>query len=303
MKVIIGFLTFLNDIDRRIIYLFVAISLAIPLVLNVELPPAEMMTAEAFYGEVERLPIEKGKVVLIAVDWGPNTLAENKGQFEVAIEHLMRRRIAFALITTYPLAEPFMKSVPLDVAKRLTREIPNEHWAYGRDWVNLGYRPGGGLMIQSLAKADNLHAHLIADSLGTPLEDIPAMQGVKTIKDITMLMEFTGLAGALQNWIQFFQAKEYRPPFVHGCTSITIPEGHLYFASGQLVGFFEGVAGAAWYDTLLSRNYPNRLSSSSIRYNTGLAYAHLVVIAFIIIGNVGLIATTMHVHTKNQGLE
>ena len=99
----------LEKIDRRIIFLFVAISLALPLILNIALPPASMPTADDFYKTIEELEKVEGKIALIAMDWGPGTMAESRPQTEMAIEHLMRRRIPFGLISVYSLASPFLR--------------------------------------------------------------------------------------------------------------------------------------------------------------------------------------------------
>lgn len=292
-------LRYLENIDRRVVYIFVAVSLAVPLIMNMTLQPAPMATADAFYQAVDSLEPEPGKVVLIAADWGPGTMAENKPQTMVAMEHLMRKRVPFVLISMYSLATPFLRDLPREVVARLEKEMPDEKWEYGKDWVNLGYKPGGMVMIQGIAKADNLVEHLKADASGTPLEDLPAMKEVRTVQDIIMLMEFTGLVGVFNAWVQFFQG----PPFVHGCTSITIPEAFIYYSSKQIVGFFEGIAGAAWYEVLLSRNYPSRSADTvALRVNTGLSYAHLVVIAFIIIGNLGYLTQRLRRGRKSKTL-
>ncbi len=280
----------LENIDRRIIFLFVAISLAIPVILDLKLRPASMETGSFFFETVEKLSTGDGKIVLISMDWGPGTSAENQPQTMVAMEHLMRRRIPFAVISTYNLAPPFLKEIPLEVAKRLNKEFPGERWEYGKDWVNLGFRPNAVIMVQALAKSENIKEKLHTDANGTPLDDIPVMQKVKTIKDISMLMEFTGLVGMLDLWLQFFGTDEYRPPFVHGCTSISIPEAFIFYSSKQIVGLFEGIAGAAWYETLLSEKFLTRSPETvAIKANTGVSYAQIIVMGFIVFGNIGVI--------------
>ena len=54
-----------------------------------------------------------------------------------------------------PEAEPFLQELPERAAKRLSSENPREKWEYGKDWVNLGYRPGGVIMIQKMAAAQD----------------------------------------------------------------------------------------------------------------------------------------------------
>lgn len=256
-----------------------------------------MQPAQLFYNAIEKLTASPGKIVFIAVDWGPGTQAEMESQTAGAIEHLMRKRIPFALISIYQLAPPFMKEIPLKIKTKLEAESPGEEWVYGKDWVNFGFQPGSGTMIQSLARTSRLAEELKADVFGTPFADIPAMTGVTTIKDIPLLIEFTSLVGAFNAWLQFFQIEGYRPPLLHGCTSITIPEAHIYLASGQILGLHEGIAGAAHYDTLLSNDYPNRKPGIALKINTGLAFAQLLVLGLIILGNIGHF---VHQYAANQ---
>ena len=274
-----------DRLDRRVIYLFILLSLSIPLIRKVSLPPAPMETAQAVFTVVDALEPKPGEIALISADWGPGTQAENKPQTAVIIEHLMRKRIPFAIMSIYQLAEPFLEETPRDVVARLEKENPGQHWEYGKDWVNLGFQPNGMLSIRSMAQTENLQDLLKTDFLGTPLADIPAMNGVKTIRNIPMVFQFTGLTGVFSTWIQFFQATDFRPVFIHGCTSITIPDAYIYYSSGQIKGFFEGIAGAAWYEKLLTDRDPQRESGTAIRINTSLAFAHLVIIGLIVLGN------------------
>ncbi len=272
-------------IESRVIYLLVIISLSIPLLGDFVLPPAEMKSAGDSFDLIERLEPQEGQMVLVSLDWGPSTSAENRPQTETLIEHLMRRRLPFAVITTYAYGAPFLDSVPEKVAGALKKEFPGQEWVYGKDWVNLGFQPGAAIMIQSLAKAEDLHKVLKADAKGTPLGQVPCMQKIRTIKNFSLLAQMTGLVGTFNSWIQFFQSDGYRPEVIHGCTSITIPEAYIYYVSGQIRGLYEGVAGAAWYDHLLSAKFPGRAPTEAPKVNTSLATAHLVILGLIVVGN------------------
>lgn len=274
-----------GGIDPRIIYLFVALALALPLVRDVKLPPARMFAAEDMFAQIDQLKPEPGKIVFIAADWGPGTSAENEAQTRLVIEHLMRKRVPFALISLYQLAKPMLQELPRSVAATLQAERPGESWVYGRDWVNLGFQVAGAQTLQSLSKTGNLHEVLRTDANLVPLGEIPVMKEVRSIKNVQMLVHITGLVGVFNTWLQFFQSEGYRPPMLHGCTSISIPEAYIYYDSRQILGFFEGIAGAAWYDTLMTKEYPGR-KEVAFRVNTGVAFAQLVILAFIVLGNI-----------------
>lgn len=276
----------LFNIDRRLIYLMVFLALSIPLVNQWSIRPARMQGADRSYSVIDSLQVQPGDIAFVALDFGPGMAAETGTQAEVVIEHLMRKRIRMMLFSQYVLAEPFLESIPAKVATRLAKENPGEFWEYGKDWVNLGYRTGGYLTIQSIPKSENLAELFRRDARGNNLEDLEAFQGVRTLDNIKLLAQFTGLVGVFDTYVQFFQKKGYRPLFIHGCTSITIPEAYIYLDSGQINGLLEGIAGAAWYSVLLNEHYMKRIPDSSGVLNTGLGVAHLVIIALIVFGNI-----------------
>jgi hypothetical protein len=273
------------NIDRRIIYALVFLALSIPLLNKWSIMPARMKGAERFYEVVDTLKTGPSDIAFVAMDFGPGMAAETGTQAEVVVEHLMRKRVPIAFFSQYVLAEPFLESIPAKVAARLEKENPGQFWKYGIDWVNLGYRTGGYLIVQSIPKSENLVDLFKRDIRGNNLADLPAFKGVRTLENIKLLAQFTGLVGVFDTYVQFFQKKDYRPLFTHGCTSITIPEAYIYLDSGQLNGLLEGIAGAAWYSVLLNRNFPQRIPDNSGVLNTGLGVAHLVIIILVLIGN------------------
>ncbi|NLF24814.1 MAG: hypothetical protein GX589_04055, partial [Deltaproteobacteria bacterium] len=152
----------LQDIDRRVIYLLLLLALGAPLLLRYSVKPARMASAERLFKVVEETKFGPNDIAFIAMDLGPSTKAENGPQAEVIIEHLMRRRIKFAVFSIYYQSEPFLESIPMGVAERLMKEMVGQVWEYGKDWVNLGYRPGADSLIQGIPKSKNL-AELFAE--------------------------------------------------------------------------------------------------------------------------------------------
>lgn len=275
----------LQNLDRRIIYALVILVLSIPIITGYTLKPAELKAASRIFDYVDTLTVKPGQIAFVAFDFGPNTKAENESQAEVLVEHLMRRRIPFALFSLYAQAQNFMESVPKRVAARLNKEAGSELWKYGSDWVNLGYRAGQDIFVQSIPKSENLADFFKKDTLGNSLSDLPAFKDTKKFEDVIMLAQFTGLVGMLDIYIQYFQKKGHVPPIMHGCTAITIPEAYNYLDSGQIKGLFEGLAGAAWYSDLLKKRFPERLPDTAGLMNTSLGIGHLLIIALVILGN------------------
>jgi len=272
-------------LDQRWIYLLVIISIALPLLFGVTAPAARLKSAETLYSVIENLKPETDAIAMIAFDFGPSTKAENEPQAEVVFEHLLRKRKPVALISLYPQAESFLTSVPLRVVSRLKREFPEQSWDYGQDWINLGYKPGQSLFVQALAKSQDLTKFLGKDAYGSELGTFPKFAQVRTLRQVQILGEFNGLQGMFDTYVQFFQTEGYTPILVHGCTSIAIPEAYNYLDSGQLAGLLEGVAGAAWYSTLMKHHNPLREKDSALIVNTALGVAQLLIVLLVIAGN------------------
>ena len=222
---------------------------------------------------------------MVWLDFGPNTIAENEPQAMVMIEHLFRRRIPVILLSQYQQAERFLSRVPQTVARQLEAEMPGQTWRYGEAWINVGYKPGAAIFMQSLVNASNVSGFLGRDVNGMPISQYPTFASIGGIERVKVVGEVTGLVGVFDTIIQFFQKKGYRPTIVHGCTSITIPEAYIFLDSGQLNGLLEGIAGAAWYSEVLKNAHPSSDNSRLLVTNTALSAAHLVIIGLIIVGN------------------
>ena len=284
----------LANLDRRVVYLIILLSISVPILTGFTAKPAPLKSADKLYSLIESIDASKPALAMVAMDFGPGTHAENEPQAEVVVEHLLRRRVKFAVFSIVPIAEPFLSSVPERVARRLMEEHPKEKWEYGNDWVNLGYKPGGDLWVQALSRSESLAEFLGKDVYGNNLSMLPALKGVKGFGDIPFLAQFTGLVGTFATYVQFFQSKGHTPKFGHGCTSITIPEAYIYLDSGQLGGLLEGLSGAAWYSELLRDKNPGREPDAALILNTALGVAQMVIIILVVLGNLGSVSSGRH---------
>lgn len=274
-----------KDRARIIIYVLVLLSLAGPLLFKVTLPPVRMPAAEKFFNAIDSVDPQSPGFALVALEWAAGTLAESGSQSDVLIEHLMLRRVKFAVFTLVAQAEPLLTSVPEKIAARVKSYAGYEP-QYGVDWINLGYRPGAALAVRGLADAKDLAEHFKRDVYGNSLRDSRFFNGVKTIKDLKGVFQISSMQGLLEYYIQFLQKDGVRPLYLHGCTSISVPQAYIYLDSGQMSGLLEGISGAAWYDKLMQDRYPARPVSNAQLINTGLGAAQLVVLFLILVGNI-----------------
>lgn len=279
-------------LDRKAIYAFVVVALAFPLLLGISQPAAPLPAAGKIFDRVEEISRERNealaagrpcrKAVLVVVNWGPHTRAECYPQTECIVRHLMAREVPFVIFTLVNDGAGYAREIPRKLAREYGRE-------YGKDWVNLGFKPGYSVLVGQIAK--DFQDGAKTDHEGTPLSELEVTKGIRDAGDISLLVEMTGLVGFFNMWVQFFQTDRARPDFAHGCTSVTIAEAYAYLESGQIIGLFEGIAGAAAYNELLEKSRKAGEPHASVaarEHMTSQSFAHLVIIVLIVMGNVGL---------------
>lgn len=217
---------------------------------------------------MEAMPSEK--IALLVADYETGTLGENQPQIEAVMRHLMALGKRFAITSQIPAGPELAQGRAEALAKEFGK-------TYGEDWVNWGFLAGGPPMLEGLCR--NIPSQVKKDIKGTPLEEVPAMAGVKDIHDVGLLLDFTGTG----LWLVYVQLVygPYKVPVGVGCTAVVGPELFPYLDSKQLVGQLFGMKGAAEYEEL------NRHYDRGDRAMPSLSFAHFLIILLIIVGNVG----------------
>lgn len=281
------FLIKMQQLDRRILYLLTALCLAIPIIVPFGLPIYPSPPVEAFYAKVEetkKIQEDQGKIVVIVMDWGPSTKAENYPQSEAIVRHLMRNKIKFAGLTLIPQGAGSLREILDKCAK-------DYNAVYGVDYCNWGYQQGLAIFVKQLAR--DIPGTIKKDADGRPITSLPMMKGVYSVENVSMVAEMTGLVGIFNIWVQFFQGGGYKPMLGHGCTAISIPEQYIYWDAGQTVGFMGGMAGAAEYEKLIGR------VDNASRAMDSLTVAQLMAIFLIFLGNIGFLLKRKEQKTKS----
>ena len=270
-------LTKLQDIDRRILYLLIAVVIAVPLLQRPSEHPSIIFSeVRNAYSTLDRVP--KDKVVILSAVWGPGTRAENEPQTEALMRHLFRNGTRFVVLSWDQLGS----EVTYDDGARIAKEMGKK---YGVDWVHLGYNPGPMYaVISGLGK--DFPAVFKVDKFRTRLKDIPATANVRDHRDIGAVVEITP-SGTVSYWIAYFN-QPYHVPLVFCPTMVMSAEAYPYLDSGQLSGMLNGVIGAAQYETLIGMGDKQTYAAAAA---WALSAADIFIIVLIILGNVGYALT------------
>jgi hypothetical protein len=258
----------LSSLDRRIIFLTVAIAVILPMFLPLGLPVEVTAPVRQLYDVIEGLP--ERSVVLISIDYDPSGAPELQPATLAIMRHCFRRNLRIMVLGLWAPGVPLGMSALSEIGEVEYRK------EYGIDYVNFGYRPGGAVFLVNLGR--DIHDVCRQDVYGTVVEEIPIMDDVRAANDIGLVISMSmGVPGSDQ-WIWYYHAR-YRGKLATAQTAIGAPKYYQYLQSGQLVGLIGGMKGSAEYESLVDRPglATTGMDSQSI--------AHLLIIGFVVLGN------------------
>ena len=259
----------IQNLDRRIIFLTVAIAVILPLFFPLRLPVDVTPPVQQLYDVIEGLP--KGSVVLISIDYDPSGAPE----LDPATLSIMRQ--CFARDLRVFVMGLWATGVPLGMRALETVAAGEYNKEYGTDYVDFGYVPGGAVALVNLGR--DVHNVCREDVYGTPVEEVPMMKRVRSADDFGLVISMSmGVPGSDQ-WIWYYHAR-YRGNLATAQTAIGAPKYYQYLQTGQLVGLIGGMKGAAEYERLVDSYGLATVGMDS------QSSAHMLIIAFIVLGNV-----------------
>lgn len=256
-------------LDRRWIYLAVAIAVIFPLIVPADFPVEITPEARALYETVAAVP--DGSNVMLTFDYYPSTLAETEPMSIAALHQLFKKNCKVVTMTTIPLGGP-------SIAERVTRRIARMYGKeYGVDYVNLGYKANYVAVLKGMGTS--IEAIFPTDNSGTPLSELPIMREIQNYENITLIFAVADNA-IIEYWVSIVNA-QYGTPVVSGVTAVSAPKYYSFVGSGQLKGLLGGMKGAAEYEQLV--NEPDlAMKGMGIQ-----SLVHLLIIALVVVGNMG----------------
>jgi hypothetical protein len=258
-----------KDIDRRYIFLFIGAAAIIPLIFPLGLPLGVTPSSENLFNAVDSL--KEGSVVMLTFDYYPSTLPETEPMSYAALRYLFQKNIRVITLTTIPLGA---LSVMEEVVKNVAREY---HKEYGVDYVNLGYKYGYVAVMLGMGR--NISDIFPRDNYDNKVEDLPLMREVKNYSNVDFIFVVSDNA-TVDYWVSLVNA-QFGVPMGAGVTAVMAPKCYSYLQTKQLVGLLGGMKGAAEFERLT--NNPGRAT----RGMDPQSIIHFLMIAFIVLGNVG----------------
>lgn len=269
-------------IDRRIIYLLVAIGALIPIIRPIGLPVMPTDPVRGLFDKIESL--SPGDAVLLSFDYGPSSEPELNPMAAAIMRHLFMRDVKVIVVAIFPLGGV---SMAIREVARISSEFDLE---YGVDYVNLGYKDGGQAPMKAMGVS--IRDVFPDDVEGTSTDGLPLIQEVQNYDDVAVVVSLaTGIIG--EWWANLVNA-QFGVDVAVGCTAVSAPKYYAYLRAGQMIGLLGGLKGASEYEKLLTDRYPlaretyERSDEAKRAAMTGMdvqSIVHLIIIGFIIFGN------------------
>jgi hypothetical protein len=273
----------LKTIDRRIIFSLIALAVIIPLIFHLVFTIRTSPIVEAIFNKIEALP--PGSKVILSFDYGPSTVPENQPMAEAIARHVLRRDLKLYLMSVWATGPPQAEVLITNV---INKDFRNK--VYGRDWVHLGYKAGNQGLINAILL--DLKAMYTTDVHGAPINSFEMMKDVQSLRDMSLIVCIGSGFPGVREWVQF-AGDPGDIPVAAGVTAVEAPLLYPYYPR-QLLGLMGGLQGAAEYEAALVKKYPQYRDEPRCEQAVQLmgpqTVAHLVIIAFVIIGNIGFFA-------------
>ncbi|HOD66903.1 MAG TPA: hypothetical protein PK186_06145 [candidate division Zixibacteria bacterium] len=276
----------LMKLDRRWVFLFLVVVCVVAYAMPFTVPILVEPEVRSIFDFVEQL--KPGAIIFIAIDYDPNSLAELHPMAYAMIEQAWRqkKRIIFtALSQNGPgMADQLIRDVSdsLKVEKEYNGVVyPPREIVNGIDYAFLGYKPYYGLVI--LGMGQDFRIPFPSDYYGTPLDSLPMMQGVINYGQVDLVVDLSS-GNITDAWINYGQGR-FGFPLALGLTGVSTAQYYPYLGSGQVLGIMGGLLGAAQYE-YLADNPGRAMDGMKVQL-----WAHIVIILFIVMGNVGFFAS------------
>ncbi len=281
----------ISKIDRRWIYLTIFLGALLPLFAPLTFSPRISPEVKAVYDFIDKLP--PGSAIIISFDYGPSTLPETEPMAEDIMKHAFIKNIRVIGLTLTEEGALLALRAYNNVVKEL--DSYGVVVQYGKDFVFLGYKSGRQAVILSLG--ESIKKTFPTDYQGTNIEDIPMLFNIENYGDISLIVDISSTSTP-EDWITYAYSR-YKVPIAIGVTAVLAANYYPYIQTGQIIGLIGGVKGASEYEYLVNRKLKTELGTQpkrfpALRNMSALTVADLLIVLFIILGNIGYLMQRSH---------
>lgn len=273
----------LMTIDRRIIYAILFVVVTLPLVFPSVLKVTPMTPVEKLFTAVDNTPDDKA--LILDCSYAPQIKAEVEPMAIAVLRHAFKTRKKILVLSLYVEMIGLATRAINQVVEEFNSvaETYEDSLIYGRDYVFLGWQPPP--IVPMLGMGESISNIYVVDYYGNQTDTLQIMQKVKNYNDISILVALSGSSIPI-SWVAYAQNR-YGLRVGVGCTAVSGADFYTYYQTGQFTGLMVGMKGAAEYEELVEANHGVKGRRVASEAMLSLTYAHLIIMLFIVIGNIG----------------
>ena len=265
-----------KEVDRRVIFLFIFIAVAAPILVPVTFKFKPTPIVKALYDKVDSL--QEGSTIILSYDFDPAMAPEVQPMADALTRHAFAKNLKIIYMCLFATGQGQLEQSFKNVIRP---EFPEK--VDGLDYVNIGYKAGNEGVLNVIVT--DFKKMFPTDVNGVQYDSITVFNNISSCKDVDLIVSLGGGKPGVKEWVLFVGDKT-DVPVAGGVAAVVAPQLYPYYPD-QLFGILGGVKGAAEYENHLKDNYPRFENSASpaIVMMGPQTMAHIVIMAFIIIGN------------------
>jgi len=266
-----------KEVERRVIFLFIFVSVASPILFPTVFKEKATPIVKKVFDKIENLP--SGSKILLSYDFDPAMAPEVQPMADAFSRHCLVKGHKIIFMCLFATGQGQFTQTMTNV---IQPEFPEKQ--DGIDYVNIGYKAGNEGVLNVIIS--DFKKMFPTDVNTVPYDSIEVFNGVRSCKDMDLIISIGGGRPGIKEWI-LFVGDPGNIPIATGVAAVVAPQLYPYYPK-QLLGLLGGVKGAAEYESELVANYPQFKDSPTpaLKMMGPQTLAHIVIMAFIIIGNV-----------------
>lgn len=229
------------QLDRWLVTLALVVSIAVPTLLGSRILPAPSGRAPETHAAFMAIDsLAAGTPVLLAFEYGPASIGELDVQVEAVLDHLAAKGARLAAVSSQPEGAA--------LAQAALQRLEAAGYQSGQGYAHLGYIPGGAIGLAHFADQPQTATTGWSRS-GASAWDSPALTGIHSLADFSLLVIFAATPEVARPWIEQVGTRAPHMQVIAavsaGAEALMLP----YYESEtpSLAGLVTGLNGASGY--------------------------------------------------------
>jgi hypothetical protein len=259
-------------LDRRWIFLVVAIVTAIPIIHPLNLPVFVTPEVRGVFEEVDKLP--EGAPILIAFDYEPGSTPECDPMAVAVLRHCFERKLRVIGVTILAVGVGTGENVLSMVANEMGKQR-------GVDYTFLGFKSDRFPSI--IGMSISIQNTFQTDRYGNDTSKLPVLDGVKRLADFPYMVQVSD-DSILDYWVMYAH-ETVGLKIGSACTAVIASGIYPYLNAKQITGIVGGLKGASEYESLVGfRGMASQGMDSQ-------AVIHVFIVFLMVAGNIAYLVT------------